>query len=511
MQRWREIKTQMPRTMSRKMLIRNRAVCMTMMVGVLCFIGLGLPLLASIKHTHARSGTAAVYAITDPHTDSLENSVTEVQEPLSPATSLTHSGDDELASSDISFDDDEANTDFSPETAESDQLTSTKDRTDYHELFSLTTRDRKFFSIYFAGDQSYNPNIIPHPTKHDMWIVVAQHEQSKEIIEKSEELVCTAGFLNDVLVCTDTPTPLPIADSIQGVCADDLAYLNFRSGPRDARMFYGPGGPLLIYGSQSQYACLGIWVQDIRMMLDAFRLERFALSKLFTSATEVRRPAPWKGVEKNFFFFWDATGQAFVHHDIYPQRVFAQLDYDGSVGDNLATVAALQDQICLAQYMPTLGPEQESIHQATNSLAITMCKRSDPKCEPNDHNTFIMHIFHHKTYYDFHGIYEPYIMIFSQTAPFGMHAISQRPFWIHGRSALTKETASLQYIDRPESDIPQGHTEMFYITSMSWKSHGQRYHGYMDDVLFLSFGIEDTRAGAIDVLAGDLLQDLAFC
>jgi hypothetical protein len=69
---------------------------------------------------------------------------------------------------------------------------------------------------------------------------------------------------------------------------------------------------------------------------------------------------------------------------------------------------------------------------------------------------------------------------------------------------------SMQYQGREEY-IPEGHTEMFYMTSMSWKRHDQKYHGYLDDVMFLAFGIEDTRAGAIDVLAGDLLQDLAYC
>jgi hypothetical protein len=33
----------------------------------------------------------------------------------------------------------------------------------------------------------------------------------------------------------------------------------------------------------------------------------------------------------------------------------------------------------------------------------------------------------------------------------------------------------------------------------------------MDDMLFLGFGIEDSAPGALDVAAGDLLQDLAFC
>lgn len=218
-----------------------------------------------------------------------------------------------------------------------------QDNGDYKELFSLTTRNRRFIDIFFGGDAAYNPNIIPHPTQHDMWIVVAQHEQSKEQIDVSQELMCVAGFLNGVLVCTEAPIALPIAPSISGVCDGELAYLNFRHGPRDARMFYGPDGPLIVYGSQSQYTCLGIWIQDVRMMLDAFHLERFALSKLFVSATELRRPAPWKGVEKNFFLFWDFEGRVYVHHDISPGRVFAQLDFDGTVGEDLAPAVADHD------------------------------------------------------------------------------------------------------------------------------------------------------------------------
>lgn len=122
-----------------------------------------------------------------------------------------------------------------------------------------------------------------------------------------------------------------------------------------------------------------------------------------------------------------------------------------------------------------------------------------------------MHVFHHKTYYDFHGIYEPYVLLFRQAAPFALHGISQRPLWIHGRQALTAETGALQYAGRPAEDIPEGHTEMFYVTSISWKGHAQRYHGYLDDVVFLGFGIEDTRAGLIDVLAEDLVGDLGLC
>lgn len=385
------------------------------------------------------------------------------------------------------------------------------DGPDYREIFSLSTKNRKYTPIYTGALNIYNPNIIPHPTQHDLWIVVAQHGQSARQASISEQLVCSAGFLDDFMVCTADPTVLPVEPSIPGRCEDALSYFNFRSGPRDARMFYGPDAPLLVYGSQSAHTCLSIWIQDVRMLLQEFRLEQFTLTKLFEKTTEVQRPPPIKGIEKNFFLFWGGEGKAYVHHDIFPRRVFAQLSYDGSVGPDLAPLASNDDSVCLAMYMPSLGPQEESIHQATNSLAITLCKRSDPQCIVNDENTFIMTVFQHKTCSSGHCIYEPYVTLFGRNAPFAIHGISQRPLWIHGRAPLTKESHSMRYDNDPTRPIPEGHTEMFYVTSISWKTHGQKYHGYIDDPIFLAFGIEDSRAGVIDVLAEDLVQDLGLC
>lgn len=381
---------------------------------------------------------------------------------------------------------------------------------DYHEVFSLTTADRKFSPIFTGGVPIYNPNIIPHPTDHTLWIMIAQLEQSGQDIAVSSEVTCNLGLLNDVMVCTAEPTAIPIEPSISGNCSGELAYFNFRSGPRDARMCHGPDAPYILYGSQSSYSCIGIWMEDARMLLDDFHAERTVVPKLFTHATEVQRPPPVGGMEKNFFLFWDSENKAYVHHDIYPHRVFAQLNFDGSVGPNLAGLSASKDDVCLSMYMPSLAPQEESIHQATNSLSITLCKKADPGCVATDANTFVFTIFHHKSYHDWHGIYEPYVMVFQRYAPFTVHAISQRPIWIHGRNALTRDTQSLLYSD-PNKDIPEGHTEMFYVTSISWKTHGQKYHGYLDDPMFLAFGIEDTRAGLIDILAEDLFSNLGYC
>lgn len=380
----------------------------------------------------------------------------------------------------------------------------------YREIFSLSTADRKYFAVNFGpGFLALNPNIIPHPQHRDTWIVVAQQEG---VVNDAtfQEVVCNAVFdANGALSCTAPPTVLPVAPTMGDKCVGELSQLALNVGPHDMRLFNGPFGPLVIFGSQSVHTCFGLFVQDFRPLVNDFGLDVLTANQ-FASVTELQRPPPWGTVEKNWFLFWDMQGQTYIHHDVEPKRVFTQLSADGSVGPDLAPLAAASDDACMAKYMPKRAPENENLHQATNSLAVTLCKRSDPSCQPSHENTFVMTIFQHKTWYEWHGMYKPYVMLFQQNPPFAIHAISQKGLWIHGRGLLTAQNAGRKWKGH-EPSIPKGHSEMFYVTSMSWKEHGQRFHGYIDDVLFLGFGIEDSRTAAIDIVAGDLLQDLGYC
>lgn len=378
------------------------------------------------------------------------------------------------------------------------------------ELQSVTTQDRKFFRIQFGSEEAFNPNILPHPHREDTWIIVAQRAGA---VQPSVELVCNAKFINDTLTCIDAngrdlgePTPLPIepttAVADASKCPNDLAFVTISYGPHDARVFYGPRGPFVVYGSNSRFTCFGQWIQDFRGLVpdwatDVGGAPPAGEAFFFTdrAGTELQRQPPYGVMEKNWFLFWDSKGVPYVHFDITPRRSFAKLNADGSVGKDLALNSAKTDVKCLARYLPRLiGATYESVHQATNSLSVTLCRRTDPQCTPNDENTFVFVIYHHKTYYEFHATYHPYVMVFKQNAPFEVWAVSTRPLWISGRGLL-----------------PSGDTEMFYITSMSWREKGQTYHGYADDVLFLAFGIEDKETAGMDVLAGDLLANLGLC
>jgi hypothetical protein len=82
----------------------------------------------------------------------------------------------------------------------------------YQEIFSVSTRDKKYFPIVFGEKESINPNAIPHPSLEDTWIIVSQLQRSK--VENSvwfAELVCNAVFKNNKLSCVEPPMILPIS------------------------------------------------------------------------------------------------------------------------------------------------------------------------------------------------------------------------------------------------------------------------------------------------------------
>lgn len=516
-----------------------------------------------------------------------------------------------------------------PSSKEQSKASPAKPPSSYREIFSVSRTKGNYFEIQFPGYNVFNPNILPHPSKPETWIVVAQKERGGGHDDfEAVELVCEAVFndADDTLTCSTPPTALPVEPTEGGLCKGELEWFNGVSGPHDARVFYGPKVPYIIYGSRSGYTCFGQWIQDFRGLVkhredkdeptthekDAITEEMEVPSTgeydtpsvntdkeekdththtpnarsnstpklLFESGTELHRPGPFGEFEKNWFVFWDRHGQMYAHYDLAPRRSFARLDFDGSViGDDLAPLAAASDEVCMAKYMPktfsktgergersepgspsqgsesgdtsasseeeTTGASKSSLHQATNSLSITLCNRADATCKPTADNTFILAVFQQKFYYAYHNVYRPYVVLFRPRAPFEIHAISQKPMWFHGhRKVATKATA--QGTRRKRSDevttakakatgerssveqstpehfitkrrrsqdneLPENQAEMFFVTSIGWKQRGQTYHGYLDDVVFVTFGIEDNRAGAIDVRAGDLLQDLGVC
>lgn len=383
-------------------------------------------------------------------------------------------------------------------------------RVEYREIASRSSPDGSYWHISFHGLDGYNPNVIPHPTHPDVFVVVAQDRAPFDL----NEISCLATFENGHLACSDPPTVLPVPPSIKGQCQGQFSALNDFPGPRDARLAYSPDLPYLTYGSQSNYICLGQWVHDLRPLIPTlFPQDPHNAASHFTQyPTEISRTQPYDrtasdALQKNFFLFWDADGNTYAQYDIAPNRSFAQLDAHGIAGPDLALTPAGPDTACLQKHLPAItDPTNESIHQSTNSLALTTCDRGT--CTPSPANTFIMHIYQHKLVHRNHPVYESYVYLFARHAPFALHALATRPFWVRGRLAPGPVDRPL---DAPDRNLPANQSEMLYVVSMAWKGAAQRYHGFLDDELLLSFGREDATAGVVDVRAADLLQDLAAC
>lgn len=379
------------------------------------------------------------------------------------------------------------------------------------EIFSQSRSDGKYYPIDFGDYEAINPNMIPHPQFKDTWILVAQQQRSN-ISETVwfAELTCNAVFTSDRIVCTKSPLILPIAPTTGDKCVGELEHFQWSIGPHDARVSFDPLGPYAIFGSQSSNTCFGQWMQDLRTLVDWGRVDNPSETSPFWAPLDLQRPPPYSPVEKNWFPFWNLDGKMYLHYDISPARVFAELLPDGSVGPDLAAPIQSTDSACLAKYLPSLPPDNESIHQSTNSLSITLCNRSDPTCTPNTENTFIMATVQHKRFYNLHSTYEPYVLLFRQTKPFTLHAISEKPIWVHGRGVAGEKKP--RKLSAQEGEVPEWkETEMFYITSINWMREGQRYHGYLDDTVLLGFGIEDEGAGVLDVRAGELLGGMGSC
>jgi hypothetical protein len=421
-------------------------------------------------------------------------------------------------------------------------------------LRSVSSKDGAYLPIDFGSRRAINPSVIPHPDDNTTWIVTAQlHEPRRGDKPRLwfAELVCTAAFSNstdttaigstetsssnnsnrEVLRCIHPPLILPIAatPADSSKCPPDTAFFTLSIGPHDARVFHGPEGPYTIYGSTSQFTCFGQWMLDFRLLVD-WGVDTINDHDGFVrTPTELQRPflTPYRSVEKNWFVFWDAGGQSYVHYDIAPSRSFAQLHADGSVGPDLSSHTAENDKTCLNRLLPSIpetpdppppGANSESIHQATNALSITLCEQTDPSCIPGPENTFILTIVQHKSFYRLHSTYEPYVVLFRAVEPFGIHGVSSKPLWIEGRTAPSTSRVAASPEEEGESQDENERmrslklqSEMMYVTSISWKTHGQRYHGFVDDVLFIGFGIEDAATGVIDVRAGDLVDGIELC
>ncbi|MCJ1476098.1 hypothetical protein MMC13_004763 [Lambiella insularis] len=384
------------------------------------------------------------------------------------------------------------------------------------------------------------------------------YAESSELARPGEK-PCTKEDFKQVgpaggLRCVTPPERLSVPPTPAEHCEGKFtAYVDI-PGFHDPRIFYsGTGEPLMMVNTQSRYACFGLWLIDLRSVYP--RLSGLLSSspnhpslgplKSYPTLTELTRnpPSTRAPIEKNWMLFYPESGESFVHYDIsnpkYPSkgRAFAKVVGDGLTTANLTDPAELP---CI----PDLSEEDKTDqnkhngtwHQATNSLRLILCSRSDESCKPSEHNTVFFAIVHrkHPNWLKLPLRYERYFIVWAATPPYSMLGISQHPILMANETASgwarhqnwdddpsnAAVVAEHQSKHGANSTDPHGGKEYWayftYTVSIAW-AWGRKVEidemnvGYLDDEVVLAIGIDDKGQGMARVKAGELIQCLRAC
>ncbi|MCJ1427104.1 hypothetical protein MMC29_005007, partial [Sticta canariensis] len=168
--------------------------------------------------------------------------------------------------------------------------------------------------------------------------------------------------------------------------------------------------------------------------------------KSYPTLTELtRNPADTRSpIEKNWLLFFPVSGESYLHYDLSDPRngprgrTFAKLLGNGLTTTNLTDPLEIPCLRELGEKEPDGAKRGGTWHQATNSLRLILCTRSDASCKPDSENTVFFALVHRK----FPNAlrlplrYERYFIVWSAMAPFTMLGMSNYPL------LMANETAS---------------------------------------------------------------------
>ena len=348
-------------------------------------------------------------------------------------------------------------------------------------------------------------------------------------------------------------------------------------GFHDPRTFWsGRGEPLMMVNTQyistpiacqllpanerynrSRYACFGLWLIDLRTLHPSLSTllsnspNRASLGPLksYASLTELTRnpPSTRSPIEKNWMLFFPSTGESYIHYDLSTPRsgrTFAKLLGSGLTTTNLTDpleIPCIQD---LETEAKEKNPARKggTWHQATNSLRLILCNRSDKLCKPGRENTVFIALIHRKfpNVFKLPLRYERYFIAWEAMPPFSMLGISKHPLLLANETAsgwsasdnweddpanqeLVQSHKSWKTIDGQVSNTTEpyrgkGYWAYFTYTvsiAYAWGREGDEVEeknvGYLDDEVVLSIGVDDRGQGFARVKAGDLVQCMRAC
>ncbi|KAL8776788.1 MAG: hypothetical protein Q9194_002946 [Teloschistes cf. exilis] len=422
----------------------------------------------------------------------------------------------------------------------------------------------------------WNPTIISLPYWSENQyllvsrIVTAGNHQENVICEAN---VCYVGSAEDAKPgekpCTEDDLKLlgpaggmrcasaPLALNVPPTPAEKChgRYENFVDVPgfHDPRIFWSGKGEPLMMQSRSRYACFGLWMIDLRTLhpplqnLLASSPSHPSLGPLksYPTLTELtRNPSEARSsIEKNWLLFFQSSGESYIHYDLsYSRnnssrgRTFAKVLGNGFTTANLTDPLEMSCLFNLDASETDKAKKGGTWHQATNSLRLILCERTDKKCKATEANTVFFAVIHRKfpNYLELPLRYERHFMVWSAVPPFEMLGISQHPILMANETA-SGWTQSQVWDDDGNNSAIVAHTKrsrnateplggkdywayFTYTVSMAyaWGRSGieevsDKNVGYLDDEVVLGIGIDDMGEGFARARAGDLVQCLRAC
>lgn len=302
---------------------------------------------------------------------------------------------------------------------------------------------------------------------------------------------------------------------------------------------------------RSRYACFGLWMIDLRTLHPPLQTllashpfhPSLGPLKSYPTLTELtRNPANTRApIEKNWLLFFPASGGSYLHYDLSDPlggprgRTFAKLLGSGFTTPNLTDPAEIPCLQELGENEPDVIKRGGKWHQATNSLRLILCRRSDTTCNPSSANSVFFAVVHRKfpNFLKLPLRYERYFIIWAATPPFAMIGISRNPILMANETA-SGWTESENWADDPinlelvagakkagiTTEPYEGKNYWAYFTytvsiSYAWgreKDEAETKNvGYLDDDVILGIGIDDAGQGFARVKAGDLVGCLKAC
>ncbi|KAK9389290.1 hypothetical protein V1515DRAFT_347552 [Lipomyces mesembrius] len=316
----------------------------------------------------------------------------------------------------------------------------------------------------FPKAPRYNPNILPFPKGYKHPYIGFARQSPKKMLFHHEIVWCEMDWADTpvigrkVLACVEKEKLLNLDEwtTKAGLCKR-LKYLALKQGHTDPRVLFSPlGEPLMVVGTNGLSNCMNQFVIDLRAVVPGlnWKMKLHGVPIRFKKLTELPRPQ-YNEIEKNWFLMWDESNIEYVQHETEQRSIIAvSLPPEKQV--NIATPGI---QKCVSSLKKRLGRKQQAsnIHQATNSLRVTLC---DFPCIPTIHNTVIIELMHVKYENKLELFYRRYAIIMNATAPFN----------IIGR------TGNLMYAGTAEN-------VMLYTVSMAWDhEHYQQHENWNETV-----------------------------